>query len=234
MPSCVACAAELAAAPPYTPHRLRQEPVPHRWTGLLPPPHHENGRGRRRHRRGEARRRPCIVEQPRPSTTGSTGADPMYAITLHQPWASLNALGIKTVETRSWPVPARLVGQRFAIHAGKRVVRRPGDAVERELRARLGDDWLFIIPAGTVLATAVLAGMAQVERADLPAGYVAHDPCTEVGCTVGTGRTPIDPSGDFSPGRWLWFLSHVRTLPVPAIGHQSFWHWPVAVHNRRP
>ena len=46
----------------------------------------------------------------------------MYAITLHQPWASLIALGVKTVETRSWPASARLVGQTIAIHAGKRVV----------------------------------------------------------------------------------------------------------------
>ena len=33
--------------------------------------------------------------------TGPISADPVYAITLHQPWASLIALGIKTVETRS-------------------------------------------------------------------------------------------------------------------------------------
>ena len=44
--------------------------------------------------------------------------DTTYAITLHQPWASLIALGLKTVETRSWPAPARLVAQRIAIHAG--------------------------------------------------------------------------------------------------------------------
>ena len=33
--------------------------------------------------------------------TGLTSADPLYAITLHQPWASLTALGVNTVETRS-------------------------------------------------------------------------------------------------------------------------------------
>ena len=94
----------------------------------------------------------------------------MYAITLHQPWASLIALGIKTVETRSWAVPTRLVGQTIAIHAGKRVVRKPGVAVEDEMRARLGEDWHRTIPAGAVLATATLAGMAWVERVDLRIG----------------------------------------------------------------
>ena len=45
---------------------------------------------------------------------------PMYAINLHRPWATLVALGIKNVETRSWPAPARLIGQTIAIHAGNR------------------------------------------------------------------------------------------------------------------
>ena len=93
--------------------------------------------------------------------TISSKGEPVYAITLHQPWASLIALGVKTVETRSWPAPARLVGQRIAVHAGKYLVRRPGDAIERELRARWGEEWRVIIPTGAVVATAVLAGMAR-------------------------------------------------------------------------
>ena len=83
-------------------------------------------------------------------------------------------------------MPARLVGQRIAIHAGKRVVRRPGDAIERELRAHLGDDWRLIIPAGAVLATAVLAGMVRVTDTRQPPGWAMHDLMTEVGCAVAT------------------------------------------------
>ena len=103
----------------------------------------------------------------------STGAEPMYAITLHQPWASLIALEIKMVEPRSWPATARLVGRRIA----------------------------------------VLAGMARVARTDLSEGCAVHDPGTEVGCAVGTRRTPIDPWGDFRCGPWLWFLDDVEALP---------------------
>lgn len=163
--------------------------------------------------------------------TSPTGAEPVYAITLHQPWASLIASGIKSVETRSWPAPARLVGQRIAIHAGKRLVLQPGDAIERELRALSGEDWRVIIPTGAVLATAVLAGMARVARADLLEGCAVHDDGTEIGCAAGRGRTPIDPWGDFSCGRWLWFLDDVEALPkpVPAVGHQGFWRWNVEV-----
>ena len=151
----------------------------------------------------------------------------MYAITLHQPWASLIALGIKTVETRSWPAPERLIGQTVAIHAGKKIVRQPGCLVERELLVRLGGDWRRAISSGVVVATATLAGEARVSCSNPAGGYAVHDPSTEVGCAVGAERTPVDPWGDFSPGRWLWFLTDVRALPdpVPAIGRQSFWRW---------
>ena len=159
--------------------------------------------------------------------TSTASAEPLYAITLHQPWASLIVLGLKTVETRSWPAPTRLVGQRIAVHAGKRLVRQPGDAIEQELWARWEEDWRVIIPTGAVVATVVLAGMAQVEHINLLESRAVHDPGTEVGCAVGTGRTPIDPWGDFSSGRWLWFLDDVEALPepVPAVGRQSFWRW---------
>lgn len=89
----------------------------------------------------------------------------------------------------------------------------------------------MIIPTGAVLATAVLVGMARVVRDDLPEGCAVHDPGTEIGCALGTGRTPVDPWGDFNSGRWLWFLGDVEALPepVPAVGHQGFWHWNVEV-----
>ena len=92
----------------------------------------------------------------------------MYAITPHQPWATLITLGVKNVETRSWAAPGRLLGQTIAIHAGKRVVRLPGDHIEHELRGRLGEDWSRTIPAGAVVATTTLAGMARVR--DKPQG----------------------------------------------------------------
>ena len=172
-----------------------------------------------------------MPSQPRALIRSST-----YAITLHQPWASLIALGIKMVETRSWPAPVRLVGQTVAVHAGKRVVRKPGVGIENEMCARLGEDWHRTIPGGAVLATATLAGMARVERVYARAGLAVHDLSTEAGCAVGLEQTQIDPWGDFSPSRWLWFLSDVGTLPepVPAVGHQSFWRWIVAIHDHRP
>ena len=151
----------------------------------------------------------------------------MYAITLHQPWASLIALGIKTVETRSWPAPARLLGQTIAVHAAKLVVGEPGPDIEAAMAGRVGGDWRSVVPAGMVVATATLAGMARVARVNPAHSYATHEPGTEAGGAVGQGESPIDPWGDFSPGRWLWFLTEVRPLPepVPAIGRQTLWRW---------
>lgn len=38
---------------------------------------------------------------------------------------------------------------------------------------------------------------------------------------------PIDPFGDYSPGRWAWLLTDVRQLavPEPAKGKQGWWEW---------
>ncbi|MCY4560237.1 MAG: hypothetical protein OXF79_28545 [Chloroflexi bacterium] len=89
----------------------------------------------------------------------------------------------------------------------------------------------MIVPKGAVVATTVLAGMARVSHIDPSSGRAVHDDRTEAGRAVGSGRTLIDPWDDFSPGRWLWFLANVRALPdpVPAVGHQGFWHWDIEV-----
>ena len=43
----------------------------------------------------------------------------MKAISLWQPHASLAVSGIKLYETRTWPAPRSIVGQRIWIHAAK-------------------------------------------------------------------------------------------------------------------
>ena len=43
----------------------------------------------------------------------------MKTISLWQPYASLIAAGVKTIETRGWAPPKRLMGQRIAIHAAR-------------------------------------------------------------------------------------------------------------------
>jgi hypothetical protein len=47
--------------------------------------------------------------------------EPLVALTIKQPWASLIVLGIKDIENRSWPTRRR---GRFLVHASKAVDRR--------------------------------------------------------------------------------------------------------------
>ena len=48
----------------------------------------------------------------------------MKALTIWQPWASLIAMGAKPYEFRGWKPPKSLIGQRLAIHAGARPVKK--------------------------------------------------------------------------------------------------------------
>lgn len=139
----------------------------------------------------------------------------MKAITLHEPWASLIRDGRKTVETRDWPAPFFLVGERIAIHAGKKV--------DREFLLSVSP---MPVHPGRVVATATLRGQMQVEVIN-EHGCGGHLVKSIVGRA--TTRTYIRPDrfGDFSVGRWLWILTDIQPLdpPILATGHQGFWNW---------
>ena len=98
----------------------------------------------------------------------------MKAITLWQPWASLVALGLKTIETRSWQTAHR---GPIAIHAAARCPK------PQDLKRLVGDDervfdaWFEaglvsengrrdLIPRGVVIATANLVDVAPIGRWD--------------------------------------------------------------------
>ena len=136
----------------------------------------------------------------------------MKALTLHQPWASLIADGRKTVETRSWPPPVALVGNRIAIHAGLKV------------DGPLSEKWFpgETVPLGAIICTARIDDFASVETwgakwqtLALWHGRREFD------------RVPIDEFGDFSHGRFLWRLSAVEAVsPVVHVrGRQRLWDW---------
>jgi len=120
----------------------------------------------------------------------------MYAISLHQPWASFVAAEIKPYETRSWKPPVWLLGKRIAIHAAKKSV--PAD--DREWARRYGID---PIPLGAVVCTAILA---SVHRADAV-------PADEFGDYA---------PGRFA---WRLTEIELFDPPVPARGAQGFWKW---------
>ena len=151
----------------------------------------------------------------------------MKALTLHQPWASLIAHGVKSIETRSWPPPREIVGDRIAIHAGK----RDPDSWEWNDDIRLAcEHWDFDIPLGVVVATARLAEVRKVtqnprlRRWEPDYRYVL---ATSRISTLEHREIKIDSFGDFSLGRWLWMLTDIQKVEplVPARGRQGFWDW---------
>lgn len=88
----------------------------------------------------------------------------MKALTLYQPWASLIALGVKTIETRSWATSYR---GPLAIHAGKlrlHLTAHEGDPGNCHGRALAAATWRksslnagpSTLPLGAVVATCEL------------------------------------------------------------------------------
>lgn len=151
----------------------------------------------------------------------------MKAITLWQPHASLVAIGAKRVETRSWSTSYR---GPVAIHASKRM---PDWA--RELcfdepffsALERAGDWVpdADLPTTTKLNLPFGAIVAAAELWD----------CRHISGIAGKDWLPLDAQelafGDYSPGRWMWFLCRVRPLPepIPCRGAQGLWTLPAEV-----
>ena len=159
------------------------------------------------------------------------------ALTLWQPWASLIAKGIKTIETRGWSAPWTLWGQRIAIHAGRKsvpVYSLP-PAMREKLEWQFGRSWDTSLPSGAVVATARLIGCGVVhDLRDTGSGTIAVFGAATKLYTDDMERIPsvhVDAYGDFGLGRHLWLLDQIEELetPVPARGMQKLWTLPEGV-----
>lgn len=178
----------------------------------------------------------------------------MKAITLYQPWATLIAIGAKTVETRSWSTTYR---GPLAIHAAKR----------RAEHEKIGEwyiepAWITVdgaldgmakmshaafrvpLPLGTVVATCELVDVVpmvtDVRQApgapvvlDLTAGRFVRNGGHVAGWSEQETAARNDhlhtqyAYGHFAVGRYAWMLENVEGVdPVAVAGHQRLWEWP--------
>lgn len=161
----------------------------------------------------------------------------MRALTIRQPLASLIALGVKHIETRSWCAPQSLIGQTIAIHAGKHkppTSTRHGQIGNYRFD-RYDDEWYIgsrsgggpkvYLPLGAVVATATLADCLPMvdyaEEGRRPNPWNGRHRLWpnvrpgELWRTNPAGGSALDvsdqlPYGDFAPGRWAWMLTNVQ------------------------
>ncbi|TQK74951.1 ASCH domain-containing protein [Brevibacillus sp. AG162] len=143
----------------------------------------------------------------------------MKAITIHQPWATLIALGEKRFETRGWPTRYR---GPIGIHAAKKVdkeicLQEPFRSV-LDLHGYTADN----LPTGAIVATCSLNDCLPISLSD--DGIIAY------GGETGHKSIRIDGHerlfGWFEPGRYAWEMTNVKRIdPVPAKGQQGLWNW---------
>jgi len=151
----------------------------------------------------------------------------MKAITLWQPWASLIAVGVKRLETRSW-----YTGHRgpIAIHAAAK-----SPKIDSLMDAEQALEFIKLVyqycgcapgelPHGAVIATAELIECYKVFAHH--SGGVIDLRGNKCEMTVLSASDEYK-FGDFSLGRYAWRFMHPLPLaePIPAKGKQGLWNW---------
>lgn len=153
----------------------------------------------------------------------------MKVLTLHQPYASLISIGVKTIETRSWSTNFRgaLAIQAAARHpdigrvCGEWEVDRTDDGrwfIDRG-RTEERTQTLFL---GAIVATCTLVDVVPTELCQDIAGcgggwYALGSVVTNIHGESAAVLT--DPRqrlyGDFTAGRWAWLLADIAPVDPP-------------------
>lgn len=180
---------------------------------------------------------------------------PERALTVAPMWAQLIALGIKIIETRSWPPPVTVpVGSRIAIHAASSGPRHIRPSAELEsvvikqletagvlVRRRSGDAdpgyidmgdwwrWLDTLPRGCIVAHVTIGDVTQVIEPERNMAFFRRTIKTRQQRVGGLWRNFTDDGlGDYSVDNWCWWLAddHRLAEPIPAKGQQGLWRIP--------
>lgn len=145
----------------------------------------------------------------------------MKALSLTQPWATLVAIGVKRLETRSWSTSYR---GWLAIHAAKTFSQWARDICLKEpycsALAAGGDNGLIDLPLGAIIAVGNLHRVGIIGRQADGAVRVQGLELPVEGIELSFG--------DYTPGRYAWVFTNVRRLhqPVPFKGALGLWQVP--------
>ncbi|WP_340391987.1 ASCH domain-containing protein [Paenibacillus sp. FSL E2-0190] len=155
----------------------------------------------------------------------------MKAITIHEPWASLIAIGGKHYETREWKTNYR--GQ-IAIHASKRephlMLRTLSTNVQNSImncfyeKFTINSRALERMHAGCVVATAELVDCYEIHIDHTGDAVLMKDGYPKIWLGKESNKFQFD---FYDRGRYAWELTNVERLiiPIPAKGQQGLWNW---------
>lgn len=125
-----------------------------------------------------------------------------------QPWASLLALGIKTIETRRWATDYR---GPLLIHASKS---RAGKSIHPQLQEPSILPDFEVLPFGAIIAEAQLVDIVRCETLILS---------KETFESCGLEENAFGPK----EGKYCWLFKHAVCLDeiIPATGRLGLWEW---------
>lgn len=150
----------------------------------------------------------------------------MRAITLHRPWPWAIFSLDKCVENRSWKPPADLIGQRIAIHAGRRF-----DDAGAGFIIGLGHRVAGISKAldQGIIGTATVVGV--IKRAERDSSHVIGRMALLAGSW---GQVSPKSASRWFVGDYGWLLDDRRALPepIPCKGAQGVWRLPAETADR--
>jgi hypothetical protein len=143
----------------------------------------------------------------------------LKALTLYQPWATLVAIGAKRIETRSWATRYRgplgihaSLNKRFAGMRSKNYIcgNLPFNGVLT--KGIQGISALTFMPFGAIIAICNLDHCQKIKPLGLPSDLPPE---------------PERSFGDYTPGRYMWFLQDIRKLDQPIFvkGSMGLWDW---------
>lgn len=144
---------------------------------------------------------------------------PMKALTLWRPWTWAichPSQYAKRVENRTWAPPSWMIGQDFAIHAGKRYDAKVCDWIADILAERP--------PAANACPQGIVA-VAKLHRCIYDSG--------ESACVATLKLCEKAGVGDWYSGPFGWLLDDVRVLaqPIACKGAQGLWELPKDVER---
>lgn len=138
----------------------------------------------------------------------------MKCISVWQPFASLLVKGVKVVETRSWPAPRSIIGQRIGIAATKVITSaQKAHWADPEFRAhyeRLNMPDLVDLPRGHLLGTVQITA-SEVMTEELLADVTAEE----------------QAYGHWALGNYAWFAADPVEFarPIAIRGKQGLYDW---------